>query len=224
VRLAALTLGRQLFADLSQESQMTKIKTGNRKPSAKAIEYALHIPDEIERQLRRCHSETCKAIRTRLLAIAAAETGKKVGRRLKILPLGPPLRFYSSESYRVSYQIDPHRRKVVVLELRKQSEQTGHVAQRAFEIGQGEREPRPPSKVRAKATVRALKRESPPPSKIRSKATVRALNRVPPPPSEIRNEATERALNRDPRTSVSRTELSRQDRQMAFRHNQHTRG
>jgi hypothetical protein len=147
--------------------------------------YQLHIPKEIEQRLRRCRSSTCQAIRTRLLAIAAAETAKRVDRRLKLPSPGPPLRFYSSESYRVSYQIDPHRRKIVVLELRKELEQTGHVAEREFEVARDEHELHSPSKVRS--------------------------------------EATERALS-EPRSSVSGTELSRQDRQVAFRHNQHTRG
>jgi hypothetical protein len=66
------------------------------------------------------------------------------------------------------------------------SEQTRHAAERALEMGQGDHEAHPLSKVRS--------------------------------------EATERALKREPRSSVSRTALSKQARQVAFRHSQHNRG
>jgi mRNA-degrading endonuclease RelE of RelBE toxin-antitoxin system len=105
---------------LSWGVQLAKTKREHRGPLAAPTGYGLHIPDEIERRLRRCRSSIRQAIRTRLQTIAAAETAKRAGHRRKAQLSGPPLRFYSSESYRVSYEIDRHRRKVVVLDLRKE--------------------------------------------------------------------------------------------------------
>jgi hypothetical protein len=78
--------------------------------------YKLHIPEEIARQLRRCRVSMRAAIRAQLDKIAAIEAARPSTRRPPP-SAGPPLRFYTSECYRVSYRIDRLRRKVVVLSL-----------------------------------------------------------------------------------------------------------
>jgi hypothetical protein len=85
-------------------------------------DYQLHIPEEIERRLRRCRSSIRQAIHSRLAKIAKAEATKLPLHRRRLVPPNPPLRFYASESYRISYHIDRLRRTVVVLALRKEVE------------------------------------------------------------------------------------------------------
>ena len=79
-------------------------------------DFKLHIPEEIVRRLSRCRTSMRQAIQAQLEKIAVAEAAKRSPRRAAP-PLDPPLRFYASETFRVSYRIDRLRRKVVVLEL-----------------------------------------------------------------------------------------------------------
>jgi hypothetical protein len=79
-------------------------------------EYGFHVPDEIEKRMRRCRAPMRAAIRKRLDEIAAS--AGKGGRRVKISARKEPaLRFYVYEGYRIDYQLDPESRQVVVLDL-----------------------------------------------------------------------------------------------------------
>ena len=79
-------------------------------------EYTLHMKEDVERQLRTCRSSIRKSIEKKLHEIMAMATGRASSRRSN--PSGPPLRFYVLEGYRVSYEVNPSTRRVVVLELR----------------------------------------------------------------------------------------------------------
>ena len=81
-------------------------------------DYRLHIPREIGLRLNRCRASIRKAIHVRLASIAQLEAARPSLRSNRPPPVGPPLRFYASDSYRVSYRIDRKLRKVVVLALR----------------------------------------------------------------------------------------------------------
>jgi mRNA-degrading endonuclease RelE of RelBE toxin-antitoxin system len=80
--------------------------------------YTLTIPTPIVVQLQKCPATLRQAIRKRLREITDGVTAYPPARG-KVAPvLGPPLRFYVSERYRVSYQVNPLTRSIVVLELR----------------------------------------------------------------------------------------------------------
>ena len=91
--------------------------------------FTLHIPKDIESQLRRCRASIRQSIRNRLQAIVeslAARSkakGKANGKANGKLPAqhGPPTRFYVFEGYRVSYHVDPLTRRVVVLSLQAET-------------------------------------------------------------------------------------------------------
>jgi hypothetical protein len=83
-------------------------------------QYALQIPEGIERQLRRCRASLRQSIRERLQEIVDGVAGRASSAPSKLLK-GPPLRFYVFEGYRISYEIDPLTRSVLVLELRPAS-------------------------------------------------------------------------------------------------------
>ena len=99
-----------LYLNMTKESPI--------KPPASAKDFRLHIPKEIELRLRRCRTSIRQAIRTRLEKITQVEAARPTARRALAAPLDPPLRFYASESYRVTYRIDRPLRKVMVLALR----------------------------------------------------------------------------------------------------------
>ena len=83
--------------------------------------YTLQISDDIAAQLQDCHASLRQLIRKRLREIADTVTANPAVRG-KVTPLlGPPLRFYVSESCRVSYQVNPSTRSVVILELRPEA-------------------------------------------------------------------------------------------------------
>ena len=84
-------------------------------------QYTLHIPDEIERQLGRCRVPLRQSIRRRLDEIVKEASARDVSRKASV-PKGPPQRFYVSEGYRVSYQVNPITHRVVVIKLRAESE------------------------------------------------------------------------------------------------------
>jgi len=99
---------------------MTPIPATQRTRSAKltgpAVEYGYQLSDEIERQMRRCRASVRTAIRKRLAEIAASagqsrRHGKAADKK------EPPLRFYVYEGYRIAYQLDSSRRRVVILNI-----------------------------------------------------------------------------------------------------------
>jgi mRNA-degrading endonuclease RelE of RelBE toxin-antitoxin system len=79
-------------------------------------EYGSHISAEVERRMRRYRAPVRAAIRSRIDEIAAS--AGKSRRRGKALDLKePPLRFYVYEGYRIVYQLDSGKRRVVVLDI-----------------------------------------------------------------------------------------------------------
>ena len=93
----------------------------SRRRAAMAMKrYTLHMKEELERQLERCRSSIRQSITKKLqeivmLAESRAPSGPEPSRG------EPPLRFYVFEGYRISYEINPRTRRVVVLELRTES-------------------------------------------------------------------------------------------------------
>jgi mRNA-degrading endonuclease RelE of RelBE toxin-antitoxin system len=83
-------------------------------------QFTLQIPDDVERQLRRCRMSLRASIRKRLQAIVQ-DADKAKARKISAAAKGPPLRFYVYEGFRVSYEVNPKTRTVVVLELRAES-------------------------------------------------------------------------------------------------------
>jgi hypothetical protein len=81
--------------------------------------YALKIPADVQRQLGRCRASLRRSIRERLEEITRGANDRPAGRKRSPALQGPPLRFYVYEGYRISYQLDPLTRSVVVLELRR---------------------------------------------------------------------------------------------------------
>jgi mRNA-degrading endonuclease RelE of RelBE toxin-antitoxin system len=99
---------------------MNPIPTTPRTRSAKltvpAVEYGFQLSDEIERQMRRCRASVRTAIRKRLAEIAASagqsrRHGKATDKK------EPPLRFYVYEGYRIAYQLNSSRRRVIILNI-----------------------------------------------------------------------------------------------------------
>lgn len=83
---------------------------------ATKTEYGLHLSDEIEKRMLRCHAPVRAAIKERLrqIALGAAEGGQRLD---AVAPGAPPLRFYVYEGYRITYRLDAESRRVVVLDL-----------------------------------------------------------------------------------------------------------
>lgn len=80
--------------------------------------FTLHIPKDIEAQLRRCRVSIRQSIRTQLKSIVERlATVSPASREKSPASEGPPHRFYVFEGYRISYQVDPITRRVVVLTL-----------------------------------------------------------------------------------------------------------
>jgi mRNA-degrading endonuclease RelE of RelBE toxin-antitoxin system len=85
-------------------------------------QFTLHIPKAIAGQLRECRVSVRASIRERLKEIVEDLTArlpvpKQLASRESVAARGPPLRFYVFEGYRVSYQVNPVTRRVVVLGL-----------------------------------------------------------------------------------------------------------
>lgn len=78
------------------------------------LEYALFIPLEIDRRIRRLRATVQTTIRIRLEEIITIAEASPVGLPP---PLGPSLRFYA-EGYRIFYKVESEARCVFVLELR----------------------------------------------------------------------------------------------------------
>ncbi len=84
-------------------------------------EYALHIPDDVERQLRKCRAPIRESIRKRLKEITVAASATLLAGRRLVSAKGPPLRFYVFEGYRVFYQVNPSNRRVLVLKIQTEA-------------------------------------------------------------------------------------------------------
>lgn len=82
----------------------------------------LHMPEEIERQLGRCRASFQEKIRRKLQEIVDAGIVPASSRKPAGPTSGPPLRFYVSEGYQVSYRVNPINRTVSVLKLRAVSD------------------------------------------------------------------------------------------------------
>jgi mRNA-degrading endonuclease RelE of RelBE toxin-antitoxin system len=80
-------------------------------------QYTLQIRQEVERQLSGCRASIRQSIRKKLQQIVDLADDRPAGRRPTVAA-APPLRFYVFEGYRVSYEINPRTRRVVVIELR----------------------------------------------------------------------------------------------------------
>ena len=86
----------------------------------KTIEYGLDISSELKSRLDRCKVSVRTAIRDRLQEVASvaaqsrARPGETGGKQ-------PPFCFYDVEGFRVSYQVDPDTRRVVVLDLGREA-------------------------------------------------------------------------------------------------------
>lgn len=79
--------------------------------------FTLHIPSDVEAQLRRCRASIQESIRKRLQEIVDRLATKPAARPGTPAPQGPLPRFYVYEGYRVSYQVNPITRKVVLVAL-----------------------------------------------------------------------------------------------------------
>jgi mRNA-degrading endonuclease RelE of RelBE toxin-antitoxin system len=91
-------------------------RTRSAKLTVPAVDYAFQLSDEIEGQRRRCRASVRTAIRKRLAEIAESagqsrRRGKAADKKV------PPLRFYVYEGYRIAYQLDSSRRRVIILNL-----------------------------------------------------------------------------------------------------------
>ena len=82
-------------------------------------EYGLQISDELERRLGRWRVSVRTAIRDRLQEIARAAAQNRT-RSEAMARKEPPLCSYDFEGHRVSYQVDPDTRRVVVLDFARE--------------------------------------------------------------------------------------------------------
>jgi len=80
--------------------------------------FALKIPRDVAAQLQKCHASLRQSIKKRLREIADDQAAAPPTRGKVAALIGPPLRFYVSESCRVSYQVNPLTRSIEVLKLR----------------------------------------------------------------------------------------------------------
>lgn len=79
--------------------------------------YTLHVPTDIERQIDRCRASIRASIRQRLQEILDGAAKRLASAKKSPTPKGPPLRFYVYDGYRVSYQVNPVTRSILVLAL-----------------------------------------------------------------------------------------------------------
>jgi hypothetical protein len=84
-------------------------------------QYTLQLPNGVERQLARCRASIRRSIQKRLQEIVDQASSAAPATGPSPAPQGPPLRFYVFEGCRVSYQLNPVTRSVVVLKLRPES-------------------------------------------------------------------------------------------------------
>jgi mRNA-degrading endonuclease RelE of RelBE toxin-antitoxin system len=82
-----------------------------------AAGYGFHISADIEKRMRRWRASVREEIKKRLaeIAVGAGKTRPKSPKAAD--PKEPHLRFYVYEGYRIGYQIDEGRRRVVVLDI-----------------------------------------------------------------------------------------------------------
>jgi mRNA-degrading endonuclease RelE of RelBE toxin-antitoxin system len=81
------------------------------------MEYTLHLPDDVARQLQRCRASIRVSIQKALQNIVESAAAKRPVRKATSVTTGPPLRLYVFEGFRLSYQVDPATRRVVVLDM-----------------------------------------------------------------------------------------------------------
>jgi hypothetical protein len=79
-------------------------------------EYKVQLGTGIEGRIGRCRASVRAAVGATLRSIAAT-AGESHGRARVPLKKGPSMRFYVYEGYRIFYQLDPHTRRVVVLDF-----------------------------------------------------------------------------------------------------------
>lgn len=79
--------------------------------------FTLHIPSDVEAKLRRCRASIRESIKKRLQEIVERVATQSATRLGSSAQPGPVPRFYVYEGYRVSYQVNPSTRKVVLVAL-----------------------------------------------------------------------------------------------------------
>jgi mRNA-degrading endonuclease RelE of RelBE toxin-antitoxin system len=84
-------------------------------------QFTLEVPKTIEAELGKFRAAIRQLVRKRLREIVEGLTAGPPARRKAARLEGPPLRFYVAEGCRVSYQVNPATRKVVVLALKAES-------------------------------------------------------------------------------------------------------
>jgi mRNA-degrading endonuclease RelE of RelBE toxin-antitoxin system len=85
---------------------------------APTITYDFHISADVEKRMVRWHAPVREEIRRRLAEIAASVGQSRPKTKAKAVEgTEPPLRFYVYEGYRIAYEIDEERRRVVILEI-----------------------------------------------------------------------------------------------------------
>lgn len=79
-------------------------------------DFALQIPARIEGQLRKSKKTIRDSVKERLREIARTSASpSEIGAAPAIV--GPPLRFYVFDGYRISYELDLASHRVVVLDV-----------------------------------------------------------------------------------------------------------
>jgi mRNA-degrading endonuclease RelE of RelBE toxin-antitoxin system len=81
------------------------------------MDYTLHVPDDVARQLQHCRASMRVSIQKALQGIVESAAAKRPLRKPASIAKGPPLRLYVFEGFRVSYQVDAATRRVVVLDM-----------------------------------------------------------------------------------------------------------
>jgi hypothetical protein len=87
--------------------------------SSAAKQYTLQLTGDIARKLQRCRASLRQSIEKKLQEITAAASASASPVQAAGAE-GPPLRFYVSEGYRVSYVIRRAGRTVAVLDIRNE--------------------------------------------------------------------------------------------------------
>ena len=79
--------------------------------------FTVRIPKEVDAELQKCRASIRESIRKKLQEIVDSLTTQPTLRGRATTSKAPPLRFYVFEGYRISYQVDPVIRSVVVTKL-----------------------------------------------------------------------------------------------------------
>jgi hypothetical protein len=84
-------------------------------------QFTLQIPKGVQTDLEKFRASIKQSIRRRLREIVDELTARPPAPGKDAPVHGPPLRFYVSEGCRVSYQVNPITRRVVVLDLKAEN-------------------------------------------------------------------------------------------------------